>query len=125
MSNIENIYTGIENINNKFTSISERLRQPVTGVTETIVSNNIQPTNNVVTSPVTTQNITNTSAQETKIDMSELVSTMKKSNELIEQQTKVLAQGQEAIRKQKQNLVVGATSLGTQINTNSYRVQFG
>ena len=91
-------------------------RQSSSGITTTVASNYNQPIN--------TTNVTSATKQQ-KIDMTEVISTIKKSNELIERQTKVLAEGQAQIRKQKTNLTVGATDLGTQISVNSSRVQYG
>jgi len=94
------------------------MRQPVTGITTSVANNYNQPIN-------TTNSTFAAASQQQNIDMSEVISTIKKSNELIERQTKVLAEGQNQIRRQKQTLVVGATNLGTEISTNSSRVQYG
>lgn len=53
----------------------------------------------------------------------EFVSRLDKVEAAINNQTKILAKGQETIAKTKTKLTVGATDFGTELNVNSFRIQ--
>ena len=56
-------------------------------------------------------------------DFEQFVNRIEKVETAINNQTKVLAKGQENIAKTKTKLTVGATDFGTELNVNSFRIQ--